>query len=248
MATQHILPTLENLNATIPEDLDVEKVAREWQAAFTNALGANDVGAAVAQVHPDGWWRDIFALTWDLRSFQGAAKITQFLQDRLELSKLSGFKFLEAKLEAPYPDLKWIRTHFEFETTVASGLVVALLVPTANGEWKAFVVCTNLEGLKDHPERIGPLRNFLPNHGKWQQQREEEQAFAGGDPEVLIVGAGQAGLDLGARLKLLGVNALIVEKFPRVGDLWRTRYQALCLHDPICEFSIHIFSMKSSHS
>lgn len=34
---------------------------------------------------------------------------------------------------------------------------------------------------------------------------------------------------------MLGINALVVERHQRIGDNWRKRYAALCLHDPICE-------------
>ena len=63
----------------------------------------------------------------------------------------------------------------------------------------------------------------------------KEIKFEDAKPYVLIVGGGQSGLDLRARLKFLDVPTLIVEKFPRVGDQWRNRYQALCLHDPVCK-------------
>ena len=54
------------------------------------------------------------------------------------------------------------------------------------------------------------------------------------DAAVIIVGGGQAGLELAARLKYLGVKTLIVEREARIGDMWRKRYEALCLHDPVC--------------
>ncbi len=52
-------------------------------------------------------------------------------------------------------------------------------------------------------------------------------------PFVLVVGGGQAGLALGAQLSDLGVPYLIVDKYPRVGDQWRSRYDSLVLHDPV---------------
>jgi len=52
-------------------------------------------------------------------------------------------------------------------------------------------------------------------------------------PSVLVVGGGQGGLALGAQLRDLGVPYLIVDKHPRVGDQWRSRYQSLVLHDPV---------------
>jgi len=38
-----------------------------------------------------------------------------------------------------------------------------------------------------------------------------EQMFEGREPQVLVIGAGQAGLTVGARLRQLGVDTLIVE-------------------------------------
>ena len=50
---------------------------------------------------------------------------------------------------------------------------------------------------------------------------------------ALVIGAGQSGLALGARLADAGVPYLIVEKNARVGDNWRCRYDSLILHDPV---------------
>ena len=52
-------------------------------------------------------------------------------------------------------------------------------------------------------------------------------------PFVLVVGGGQGGLALGAQLQDLGVPYLIIDKYPRVGDQWRSRYESLVLHDPV---------------
>jgi putative flavoprotein involved in K+ transport len=52
-------------------------------------------------------------------------------------------------------------------------------------------------------------------------------------PYVVIIGGGQGGIALGARLRQLGVPTIIVEKNDRPGDSWRKRYKSLCLHDPV---------------
>lgn len=83
--------------------------------------------------------------------------------------------------------------------------------------------------------QVGPLRESAPNHGKWEAERRHSVTFEDGDPTVLIVGGGQSGLELAARLGCLDVSVVVVEKNPRVGDNWRDRYEALCLHDPVCE-------------
>ena len=106
------------------------------------------------------------------------------------------------------------------------------LVYTSEGTWKAYTIYTSLQSLNDYPEKVGAQRNHVSNHGKWVEQRQKEIEFEGVEPYVLIVGGGQSGLDLGARLKTLDIPTLIVDKHARVGDQWRNRYEALCLHDP----------------
>ncbi|NDA87956.1 MAG: nitrile hydratase subunit beta [Betaproteobacteria bacterium] len=58
-------------------------------------------------------------------------------------------------------------------------------------------------------------------------------AYIRGKSGVVIIGGGQAGIILGARLRKLGVPTIIVEKNARAGDSWRNRYKSLCLHDPV---------------
>ena len=50
---------------------------------------------------------------------------------------------------------------------------------------------------------------------------------------MLVVGGGQGGIALGARLRQLGVPTLVIDKHGRPGDQWRSRYKSLCLHDPV---------------
>ncbi|KAF5347990.1 hypothetical protein D9756_010150 [Leucocoprinus leucothites] len=231
----HDLPTLTRLNATVPPDLDAKKVAQDWFTAFSNAIVSKDAQAVVNLFLLDSFWRDFLSLTWDFRTFRGHDKIVQFLKDQLPIIDVQNIKLRDdyLDLQQPYPDIAWISTMFDFETKVGLGSGIIRLVPTQNGEWKAHVVFTNLENLKGFPEKIGPLRNPLPNHGKWEQERKKDAEFESEDPKALIIGGGQSGLDVSARLKALGVPALIIERNPRIGDSWRNRYEALCLHDPV---------------
>ncbi|OJA14210.1 hypothetical protein AZE42_11318, partial [Rhizopogon vesiculosus] len=136
------------------------------------------------------------------------------------------------ELQRPYPDLAWIQAFFDFETTVSLTSGVFRLVPLADGSWKAHTIFTNLEDLKGFPEQTGPRREFEPNHGKWAAKRAREIEFIDDEPSIIVIGGGQGGLDVAARLKMLGLNSLVVEKNERIGDNWRKRYAALCLQDP----------------
>ena len=234
------LPTLDRLCVSVStlSNLDTYKIARQWLASFSKAATSGDALAITSTLLlPDAFWRDMLALTWDMRTFSGQSKIHAFLNDRLALSKLDDFSMRDeyVRLQQPYLDLAWISFMFDFSTGIGKASGITRLVPTPSGEWKAHVVYTNLESLTGFPENVGPHRNHDPKHGKWESQRKKEIDFVDSDPVAIIIGGGQSGLEIAARLKALDVPSLVLEKNPRIGDNWRNRYEALCLHDPVCE-------------
>ena len=102
---------------------------------------------------------------------------------------------------------------------------------------QAWSLMTSLVEIRGHEEKYKKLldtrdkfnRSFLgPN---WLEKREKEASFEDHDPAVLIVGGGQAGLTVAARLKQLGVEALVIDSHAQIGDNWRERYRALVLHN-----------------
>jgi putative flavoprotein involved in K+ transport len=125
---------------------------------------------------------------------------------------------------------------FRFETAVARGHGHLRL-----RDGKAWTLLTTMSELKGHEEHRGATRDLgmdmVPRRGSktWLEQRQQEQAELGVtvQPYVLIVGGGQGGIALAARLRQLNVPAIIVEKNERPGDSWRKRYKSLCLHDPV---------------
>ena len=50
--------------------------------------------------------------------------------------------------------------------------------------------------------------------------------------DVLVVGAGQAGLAMGWHLRRQAADFLLVDAAPRVGDVWRSRWDSLRLFTP----------------
>ena len=246
------LPTLDRLGVSVAalSDLDAHKIAHQWLTSFSKAAASGDASCITSTlILPDAFWRDMLALTWDMRTFQGQSKILTFLNDRLALSKLHDFSMRDeyVGLQQPYPDLAWISLMFDFSTGVGKASGITRLVPTSSGEWKAHVVYTNLESLTSFPEKVGPLRNRNPNHGKWEQQRKKEIDFVDSDPVAIIIGGGQSGLEIAARLKALDVPSLILEQNLRIGDNWRNRYEALCLHDPVCKLGILRMMKNGTH-
>ncbi len=85
------------------------------------------------------------------------------------------------------------------------------------------------EAILESAEEPAFERDF---HGpNWLDRRREASRYADRDPAVLIVGGGHAGITAAARLKALGVEALVVDRMARIGDNWRKRYHGLKLHN-----------------
>jgi putative flavoprotein involved in K+ transport len=82
---------------------------------------------------------------------------------------------------------------------------------------------------------MGVSHGAFKDRKTWSETRESQTRELGykTQPYVLIVGGGQGGIGLGARLRRLGVPTIIIEKNDRPGDSWRKRYKSLCLHDPV---------------
>jgi len=174
-----------------------------------------------------------------MRTFHTGDRIRTFLNDRLAWSKITNVQLSQRSdespvLQRPYKDIAWLLVSFTFDTAVGKTSAIARLVPSPDLDlWRAHTIFTNLEELHGHPEMTGLLRERRHFSGTWSSIRAAEFEFRNEEPAVLIVGAGQMGLSLAARLKYLGIPSLVVEKNARVGDQWRERYEALCLQDTV---------------
>ncbi|MFI5426612.1 flavin-containing monooxygenase [Aeromicrobium sp. UC242_57] len=98
---------------------------------------------------------------------------------------------------------------------------------------------TTLQDLQGFEERVGEFRptgvNYSENFAgdNWLDERIAEARFDDREPETIVIGGGQSGLILAARLRQMGVDALVVERNERVGDNWRQRYHSLTLHNQV---------------
>ena len=213
-----------------------EPVARtqfsDWLSAFETTLTSGDVNGVTSLFLDEGCWRDLVAFTWNIKTLEGPAAIADMLEARLADVRPRGFKAASEPSDANGMVEGW----FIFDTAVAHVKGHVRLV-----DGKAWTVLTAMTDLIDFPEATGHNRPFGTVHkagvqkDNWLSRRRDEQARLGysEQPYCLIVGGGQAGIALAARLKQLDVPNLIIERNARAGDSWRNRYQSLCLHDPV---------------
>ena len=218
------------------------EAAQAWLAEFGTALQSQDAGAAAALFLDDGLWRDVVAFTWNLQTQFGRGEIEATLRETLRRTKPANFH-IPAKRTPP----RWvsragnqtIEAIFEFDTAFGHGSGVVRLVPDPDGpsRYRAWTMVTTLQELRGHEEaykipvaEIG-TREFGGDN--WADRLRQQRAYADRDPAVIVVGGGQAGLSIGARLHQLGIDTLIVDRHERVGDNWRKRYHSLTLHNEV---------------
>lgn len=153
------LPTLDQLGVTDPSSVSPSEVATEWLNTFSTAIAQNDTAAILNLFLEDGFWKDVIALTWDLRTFEGRRDIEKLLDARLAATDLREFSLLEEPLREPvlqkmFPDLAWVRFCFGFTTRHGKGTAVVYLVPLPGSKWKAYSLLTCLDSLTDSPEQV----------------------------------------------------------------------------------------------
>ncbi len=211
----------------------------------------NDFGRALetgeglaALFHSESHWRDLLALTWEIGTVQSADEIAEALQINQAERPVKNFRVDTVRTPPRHVVLagrEAVELIFVFDAAHGQGEGVLRLLPDADdsGKLKAWTLMTGLAALEGFPELIGNNRPKGESYSRefhgpnWLDQRNAATAYMDHDPSVLVVGGGQAGLSIAARLDQLGVDTLIVDRYPRIGDMWRRRYHALTLHNQV---------------
>ena len=224
----------ERKQATAPVE------AQRWLVSFEAALSARDAAAAAGLFLDDGLWRDVLAFTWDIRTMAGRPAIEAALRATLSRAQAKNFH-IPGKRTPPRWVLRAgtenIEALFEFESAFGPCAGVLRLRPDKQGKLRAWTLNTNLQELRGYEEEFkrrgepDSTRDFGAEN--WADRLRKQRAFSQSDPAVLVVGGGQAGLSIAARLHQLVIDALIVDRHGRIGDNWRTRYHSLTLHNEV---------------
>ncbi|KAH7309304.1 hypothetical protein BKA65DRAFT_601543 [Rhexocercosporidium sp. MPI-PUGE-AT-0058] len=221
--------------------VEANDIASNWVLAFNQNVKAPSLSNLSELFLTESYWRDQLCLTWDFHTLAGPSKILSLLKtnpsriNSLCLDSSSTFRSPQSSF-LDNGKLQTVQAFLKVETDVGSGEGFVRLVEE-KGAWKVFTLFTFLKELKGFEEAIGRKRPNGVKHGEhdsqenWADRRKIEGEFEGEEPTVLVVGAGQSGLTIAARLKMLGIKSLIVDRENRIGDNWRSRYHQLVLHD-----------------
>jgi putative flavoprotein involved in K+ transport len=203
-----------------------------WLRDFEEALTRSEIDAAAALFVANGFWRDLITFTWNITTLEGRGQIRDMLAATLATVRPHTFAVEGDATAADGVTEGW----FTFETGVARGTGLVRLKD--EGAWTLLTTMTELKGFE---ERKGPTREAGVEHGvvrgrkSWLERKAQEAAELGYEtqPYCVVIGGGQGGIGLGARLRRLGVPTIVIDKHERPGDAWRERYKSLCLHDPV---------------
>jgi putative flavoprotein involved in K+ transport len=205
---------------------------RAWVARFQAALASPGTADWSEVFAEECYWRDLVALTWNIITLEGREAIAAMVREQAPQLAPTAFS-----LDAPtLPMTDDAQGWFTFRTRDARCRGHVQLQ-----DGRARVLMTAMVALVDHEELGGPRRPDGIEHRAekrrrtWLDQRQATARELGHSvqPYCLIVGGGQNGLMLAARLKRLGVPTLVVDALAKPGDGWRNRYRSLYLHDPI---------------
>src|SRR5262245_472754 len=222
----------------------IAAIVDRWLEEFERALAERDDVLLKTLFHPDSHWRDVLALTWHIQTINGSDAIIRELKAHASRAKPTGFG-IDIRRTAPRhvtrAGTKAIEAIFRFETTEGRGSGVLRLIPDASDgdTLKAWTLLTALDEIKGLEEQVGRLRPKGESYSRdfrgpnWFDLRQSAAEYSDRDPVVLVVGGGQAGLSIAARLRQLQVDTLVVDRWQRIGDNWRSRYHALTLHNQV---------------
>ncbi|CAM3501475.1 NAD(P)/FAD-dependent oxidoreductase [Polaromonas hydrogenivorans] len=219
-----------------------ETIFTSWVERFGRTLEAGDVPALLQHFDTESYWKDFLSFSWEHRTFVGHSQIQAAFNDALHRFEPHSIVVSPGRT-APRITRRSAKSvlegFFDFQTKFGRGTAFVRLLhnPTDPMNPRIWMLLTSLQELHGFEEKIGARRptgnqyamNTTPNN--WMDDRQRQQTFEDRDPEVLIVGAGHAGLILAARLGQLGVDTLVVDKTERIGDVWRERYHSLTLHN-----------------
>lgn len=194
----NILP--HKFSTTSSESVDPKAIAKETIDALNAALSKEDVIAVADLFAETSYWRDHLALSWDVRTFNGRAKVKEQLTQhgcsitKVEIDDGNAFR---APQFAPFDgagEAKGIQFFISFESKIGSGRGTCRLFEE-NGKWKIFSLFTTLRELKDHPSSTffnrpnGVQHGGRPDRKNWLERRTAEKNYEDGkEPTVLIIG------------------------------------------------------------
>ncbi|KAF2220915.1 putative flavin-containing monooxygenase, partial [Elsinoe ampelina] len=219
--------------ASVPEHVDLDKLSG---AIVARLPGLND-----SDLVEDAVWRDLLSFTEHFRSFSSARTILRVYKQISSKKHTGSFKPLSVyngvtKLN---DSTSWINIGFTFTTSSplpAENAGIVSLIPSSThpSGWQIWMLRTWLEKFSGHahPDELSPSprRDSLSPVNTPDEDTTTEEDPTPKPLDVVIIGAGQAGLSLAGRCAALGLSYIVLERNEEIGQNWTSRYESLRWH------------------
>ena len=221
--------------------VNIRNEVDNWLLSFNNAISRknsnkNPVTNLDKLFFEDSHWRDILALSWKIQTISGKQNIIKKLNDKILDFTARDFS-IDLERTSPREVIRAgknvIEVILKFKTKYGQCEGILRLYQDNEGSrnFKAWNFLTALSELNSSYNKKEDLYNNTLEGPNWLDVRNEDRLYNDRDPEVIVVGSGQAGLSIAARLKQQNIDTLVIDKNERVGDNWRNRYHSLKLHN-----------------
>lgn len=198
------------------------------------ALERGDTEAALSQFAADSYWRDLLTFTWNIKTMEGPEQIRRMLSDCISRTQPRNWRIQQG--EGVVDNNGVLEAFIEFDTVSAKGR--GRLRIRDGKIWTLLTTAESLKGFEEPRGRRRPaglVQGVARDRETWTDLRAKEARELGisRQPYVVIVGGGQGGIALAARLRQADVPTIVLERNARPGDSWRRRYKTLTLQDPV---------------
>ena len=215
----------------------------EWLINFNQAISSKANKETAIELLDelfldDCHWRDLLALTWKIQTLSGKNNVINKIYESVLNVQAKDFlvdKNRAQPREVSRADKTVIEVILTFENKFGKceGIVRLYNDEQESRKLKAWSLLTALDELNTKETKNKNLYEHNIKGPNWLDLRNEEKLYKDRDPEVIIVGCGQAGLSIASRLKQQNIDTLVIDKHERVGDNWRKRYHSLKLHNQV---------------
>lgn len=207
-----------------------EALLGTWLKKLSSVASADEVQDLFRE---ESYWRDLLAVTWTIETVQGPSEIAEML---LSTRASNGPLTLTLETATVQEVDGVVEGWFQLTSGPLSGRGKVQLL-----DGRCWTLFTAADSLTDHPEAIADKRPAGAIHRADKERvdyarglrKTQEELGRSEQPYCVIIGGGQAGIGLAARLKALDVPTLVLDKHARPGDCWRKRYRTLTLHDAV---------------
>ena len=206
------------MTATLPA---TARVISQWLDQFETALKEGDIEQAARLFGDDSYWRDLIAFTWNIVTVEGPDGV----RDLLAAAPWPGCSRSRVADDLGEPDrgrrgrreLDRVRDGGRPRASAICGCGTARPGPCSPP-------CTSSSGTRSRQATGAQGRRARrqpePRRPGWRSARREAAELGHTvQPYTVIIGGGQGGIALGARLRQLGVPTIIVERNARAGRL-----------------------------